>query len=264
MTTVMLSVSGERLDFLWQTSPVWHGGAPTCVPKVPPKSHTDHELKDDAEASQQRKLASEQGRTILESEKSMRKQFIESEHKQVESRRKVLVKRKKERGYLLVELLIALTVVAILAALAAPSVVGLQMAANNSFAWNTVSSVYFTGKALAVCQALGNSCPQLVMPSNGTWQQAGYTFTFSSSGGGGTGGAGGTASLPVGGVTLASLRLQMGGGGGGGFGGGGGGTGGGGGGSGSYTWSFTATPIVQGITGIHTYTATISGIVQTN
>jgi type II secretory pathway pseudopilin PulG len=180
------------------------------------------------------------------------------------------VSRKRERGAILVELLIALTVVAVLAAMAAPSIVGLQMAANNSFAWNTVSSVYFTGKALAVCNAYQNSCPQLVMPSNGTWQQAGYTFTFSSSGGGG---AGGNATLPVGGVTLASLKLQMGGGGGGGNGGGGnggggnggggGGNGGGGGGGGS-NWSFTATPIVYGVTGIHSYSATLSGIVQTN
>ncbi|HTS56258.1 MAG TPA: hypothetical protein VMH03_01840, partial [Terriglobales bacterium] len=56
------------------------------------------------------------------------------------------------------------------------------------------------------------------------------------------------------------------GGGGGGTGGGGGGTGGGGGGTGgsAYNWSFTATPIVQGITGIHSYSASLSGIVQTN
>jgi prepilin-type N-terminal cleavage/methylation domain-containing protein len=214
-------------------------------------------------------------------------QLIASEHNQVEPPRrwqKVIVKRKQERGYLLVELLIALTVVAILAAMAAPSVLGLQMAANNSFAWNTVSSVYFTGKALAVCNYYQNSCPQLVMPSDGTWKQAGYTFTFSSSGGGGTGGS---ASLPVGGVTLASLKHQAGGGGGFGTGGGGtgggtggagtggggfgggtaGGTGGGGSGTGagvSYNWSFTATPIVLGITGIHSYSASPSGIVQTN
>jgi prepilin-type N-terminal cleavage/methylation domain-containing protein len=168
----------------------------------------------------------------------MMEQLLESGHNQVvplSGWQKVVVKRrKKERGYLLVELLIALTVVAILAAMAAPSILGLQMAANNSFAWNTVSNVYFTGKALAVCQAQGNSCPQLVMPSDGTWRQAGYTFTFNStgSGGGGTGGGGGTR---------------------------GGGTGGS-----TYNWTFTATPIVQGITGIHSYSASLSGIVQTN
>ena len=168
---------------------------------------------------------------------------------------------KGEQGAILIELLIALTVIAVLAAMAAPSIVGLQMAANNSFAWNTVSSVYFTGKALAVCNSYQNSCPQLVMPSDGTWQQAGYTYTFSSSGGGGTGGgSGGSATLPVGGVTLASLKLQTGGSGGGGTGSGGGGTGG----SGSYNWTFTATPIVYGVTGIHSYTASLSGIVQTN
>jgi len=175
---------------------------------------------------------------------------------------------KGEQGAILIELLIALTVIAVLAAMAAPSIVGLQMAANNSFAWNTVSSVYFTGKALAVCNSYQNSCPQLVMPSDGTWQQAGYTYTFSSSGGGGTGGgSGGSATLPVGGVTLASLKLQTGGSGGGGTGSGGGGTGSGGGGtggSGSYNWTFTATPIVYGVTGIHSYTASLSGIVQTN
>jgi len=149
----------------------------------------------------------------------MMEQLFESGHNQVEPlsgwQKLVVKRRKKERGYLLVELLIALTVVAILAAMAAPSILGLQMAANNSFAWNTVSSVYFTGKALSVCQALGNSCPQLVMPSDGTWQQAGYTFTFSSIGRGDN-------------------------------------------------WTFTATPIVQSISGIHSYSASLSGIVQTN
>jgi len=149
----------------------------------------------------------------------------------VRARKRNRIHRRKERGYLLVELLIALTIFAILAAMAAPSIVGLQMAANNSFAWNTVSSVYFTGKALAVCNSYQTSCPQLVMPSNGTWQQAGYTFIFGSGGGGGGGGGGG-------------------------FGGGGGGS--------SYNWSFTATPFVYGFTGIHSYSASPSGIVQTN
>jgi type II secretory pathway pseudopilin PulG len=203
--------------------------------------------------------------TALESEKNMMEQLVEErEHdlaNPASERMQASVSRKRERGAILVELLIALTVVAVLAAMAAPSIVGLQMAANNTFAWNSVSSVYFTGKALAVCNAYQNSCPQLVMPPDGTWQQAGYTFTFSSSGGGGTGGgggdAGGSVTLPVDGVTLASLRLQTGGG-------GGGGGGGGSGGSGSYTWSFTATPIVYGVTGIHSYSATLSGIVQTN
>ena len=216
----------------------------------------------------------------------MMEQLVEeSEHDlahPTRARMKPSVNPKGERGAILVELLIALTVIAVLAAMAAPSIVGLQMAANNTFAWNTVSSVYFTGKALAVCNSYQNSCPQLVMPSDGTWQQAGYTYTFSSSGGGGAGGGGGdtggSATLPVGGVTLASLKLQTGGGGGGGTGsgGGGGGTGSGGGsggtgsgggstgGSGSYTWSFTATPIVYGVTGIHSYSASLSGIVQTN
>jgi Tfp pilus assembly protein PilE len=148
--------------------------------------------------------------------------MVESEHDLAdgESAGKNSVKGKtgtKERGSLLIELLIALTVVAILAAMAAPSVLGLQMAANNSYAWNTISSVYFTGKALAVCNAYQQSCPQLVMPSNGSWQQAGYTFTFASSGG-----------------------------------------------AENYTWSFTAAPIVYGRTGIHSYSASASGISQTN
>jgi len=170
---------------------------------------------------------------VWKSEKNMMVQLNEeNEHdlaNLVRARKRNRIQRRKERGYLLVELLIALTIFAILAAMAAPSIVGLQMAANNSFAWNTVSSVYFTGKALAVCNSYQTSCPQLVMPSNGTWQQAGYTFTFSSSGGGGGGG---------------------------GFGGGGGGS--------SYNWSFTATPFVYGFTGIHSYSASPSGIVQTN
>jgi len=241
-------------------------------------------------------------RTVLELEKNMMEQLVEeSEHDlayPTRARMKASLSPKGERGAILVELLIALTVIAVLAAMAAPSIVGLQMAANNSFAWNTVSSVYFTGKALAVCNSYQNSCPQLVMPSDGTWLQAGYTYTFSSSGGGGTGGggdSGGSATLPVGSVTLASLKLQTGGGGGGGTGSGGGGTGSGGGGtgsggggtgsggggtgsggggtgsggggtggSGSYNWTFTATPIVYGVTGIHSYSASLSGIVQTN
>jgi prepilin-type N-terminal cleavage/methylation domain-containing protein len=161
---------------------------------------------------------------VWKSEKNMMVQLNEeNEHdlNRVRARKKPRIRRRKERGYLLVELLIALTIFAILAAMAAPSIVGLQMAANNSFAWNTVSSVYFTGKALAVCNSYQTSCPQLVMPSDGTWHQAGYTFTFSSSGGGGAGG-------------------------------------------GSYNWSFAATPIVYGVTGIHSYSASPSGIVQTN
>lgn len=144
----------------------------------------------------------------------------ESEHdplNRVGASKKAGVNRKKEQGYLLVELLIALTVFAVLAAMAAPSVVGLQMAANNSYAWNTVSSVYFTGKALAVCNSYQNSCPQLVMPADGTFQQAGYTFTFSHSGSGN-----------------------------------------------NYNWSFTATPITYGVTGIHSYSASPTGITQTN
>jgi prepilin-type N-terminal cleavage/methylation domain-containing protein len=175
---------------------------------------------------------------VWESEKNMMVPLNkEKEHdlaSPVRASKKAKGKRTKQRGYLLVELLIALTIFAILAAMAAPSIVGLQMAANNSFAWNSVSSVYFTGKAVAVCNSYQTSCPQLVMPANGTWQQAGYTFTFSSSGGGGGGGGGG-------------------------FGGGGGGFGGS-----SYNWSLTATPIVYGVTGIHSYSASPSGIVQTN
>jgi len=147
----------------------------------------------------------------------MERAMEENEHDPVSGRQNAGVKRKKERGYLLVELLIALTILAILAAMAAPSVLGLQMAANNSYAWNTVSSVYFTGKALAVCNSYQNPCPQLIMPSNGSWQQAGYTFTFQSQ--------------------------QF---------------------NNNYTWSFTATPIIYGGTGIHSYSATPSGITQTN
>lgn len=141
----------------------------------------------------------------------------DNEHDPVSGCENASVHRKKQRGYLLLELLISLTVIAILAAMAAPSVLGLRMAANNSYAWNTVSSVYFTGKALAVCNSYQNSCPQLIMPSNGSWQQSGYTFTFQSQG----------------------------------F-------------NDNYTWSFTATPIVYGGTGIHSYSATASGITQTN
>jgi len=148
----------------------------------------------------------------------MEQAMQENEHDPVSECQNASVNRKKERGYLLIELLIALTVLAILAAMAAPSVLGLQMAANNSYAWNTVSSVYFTGKALAVCNSYQNSCPQLIMPSNGSWQQAGYTFTFQSQGSNNN----------------------------------------------NYTWSFTATPIVFGGTGIHTYSASPSGITQTN
>ncbi len=150
-------------------------------------------------------------------EEPMEELIEENERTPTSTGKKARVNRKREGGYLLIELLIALTVLAILAAMAAPSIIGLQMAANNSYAWNTVSSVYFTGKALAVCNSYQNSCPQLVMPSNGSWQQAGYTFTFQSSG----------------------------------F-------------NNDYTWSFTATPIVYGTTGIHSYSASPTGITQTN
>jgi Prokaryotic N-terminal methylation motif len=240
----------------------WLANAPTyLLQRTPQKSAQATGRTRTAESK-----AAKSRRTALESEKNMMEQLVEeSEHdlaNRAGAHTRASVSRKRERGAILVELLIALTVVAVLAAMAAPSIVGLQMAANNTYAWNTVTSVYFTGKALAVCNAYQNSCPQLVMPSDGTWQQAGYTFTFSSTGGGGTGGgggdAGGSATLPVG-VTLASLKLQAGGGGGG-SGSGGGGTSG----SGSFSWTFTATPIVYGVTGIHSYSASLSGIVQTN
>jgi Tfp pilus assembly protein FimT len=151
----------------------------------------------------------------------MMQQLVEeSEHHLADPARawkRASINHTRERGALLVELLIGLTVVAVLAAMAAPSIVGLQMAANNSYAWNTISSVYFTGKALAVCNSYQNSCPQLVMPADGTWRQAGYTFTFGSSGSGS-----------------------------------------------SYNWSLSATPIVYGATGIHSYYASPSGITQQN
>jgi prepilin-type N-terminal cleavage/methylation domain-containing protein len=173
----MLCVSGVKIRLLVQNLADVARSAPINVVFVSRKSQADDGLNEDSQCGPSMN-ARDGTRTnhFGMSEMNIMEQFLESEHNQVEPRsgwQKVIARRKKERGYLLVELLIALTVVAILATLAAPSILGLQMAANNSFAWNTVSSVYFTGRALAVCQALGNSCPQLVMPSDGTWQQAG-------------------------------------------------------------------------------------------
>lgn len=88
--------------------------------------------------------------------------------------------RNKERGYLLLELMVALMIIEIIAVMAAPNLQQLQYALQSQSAKAQVARIRDAQAALAICTAQNESCgtlPQIV-PTPGTLQTGGYLFTF--------------------------------------------------------------------------------------
>lgn len=87
---------------------------------------------------------------------------------------------RKERGWLLVELLVALMILEIVFVIAMPSAIQMQRYTKGSEAKAQVQRVLAAEAALQVCTANNQPCGLVgaVIPQIGTMRMGGYVFTF--------------------------------------------------------------------------------------